>query len=532
MLLVNIQIFNSLYLDGSNNQLTNLLNDDNNPFSSETDPYLTDYYTTGSGDPQDVRIYALNSSYSNDNNQGFFDIPSMSVTDTTYLTYGNLNFTFQNNYTTNHVIEDTSALDASDFIKFTYNEDDSSMNVNTGEALNTIDLNKLVDGNPSTHIQLNSSSGILSFTIDTSFAGTSYSRVSPTINLAFNRSFILGLISTFSSSISLDAYLTLKMFDISDSTWKNVTETMFINSSLGTQLIEDRYVNENLNYINSTDISKIQFHLQRFDSNDFVLTLREFKLDTTYAFDLPITNSEYVALEFDLKGKSSAVNGIYAWIRTLNLTEALTAELNITLYEANTTITRTQANLISNNLKPNNAKLIDSIIIDYIDYHGDSLSYFEFNQANTQNLKLYNYFIVIKSDHPDKIFSLVTLPRQTFGDPDSQVDHQLRTTNNDGLTWNVAKKQVTPTYMSEELDATAFKLNVTRGYMPSDFINPDDSQDTLRIQDISIEDQIISEPPYDVSSSLTWGKGQWNNNFTVEGIIALFKGLNSMLLIQ
>jgi len=516
MLLVNIQIFNGLYLGGSNNQLTNLLNDDKNLFSSETDPYLTDYYTTGSGDPQDVRIYALNSSYSNDNNQGSFDIPSMSVADTTYLTYGNLNFTFQNNYTTDHIIEDTSALDASDFIKFTYNEDDSSMNVNTGEALNTIDLNKLVDDDLDTYIELNSSSGILNFTIDSSFAGTLYSRTNPTFDLAFNRSFILGLISTFSHSIDEDAYLTIKLFDTSDSSWNNVTEAFFINSSLGIQSVEERYINENLRYINSSDITQIQFFLQRFDSLDFVLRLREFKLDATYAFDLPISNSEYVALEFDLKGESSAVNGFYAWIRTLNLTEALTAELNITLYEANTTITRTQANLASNNLKPNNAKLIDSIIIDYTDYHGDSLSYFEFNQANTQNLKLYNYFIVVKSNSSNKIFSLVTLPRQTFGDPDSTVDHQLRTTNDDGLTWNVAKKQVTPTYMSEELDATAFKLNVTRGYMPSDFTNPEDGQDTLRIQDISIEDQIISEPPYDVSSSLTWGLGQWNNNFTVE----------------
>ncbi len=510
MLLVNIQIFNGLYLDSSNNKLTNLLNDDNNPLSSEIDPYLTDYYTTGSGDPQDVRIYALNSSYSNDNNQGSFDIPSMSVSDTTYLTYGNLNFTFQNNYTTDHVIEDTSALDASDFIKFTYNTGDSSMNVNTGEVLNEpIDLDWLVDENPSTYIELNSSNGILNFTISSSFANTIFNVLGD--DLDFNRSFILGLISTFSYSIDEDAYLTLKMFDISDSTWKNVTETVFINS---TKTIENRFVNENLNYINSSDISKIQFYLQRFDSNDFVLSLREFKLDSTYVFDLPITNNEYVALEFDLKGKSSAVNGFYAWIRTLNLTEALSAELNITLYEANATITRTQANLISNNLKPDNAKLIDSIIIS--NYNGDSLSYFEFNQANTQNLKLYNYFIVIKSNHTDKIFSLVTLPRQTFGDPNSTVDHQLRTTNDDGLTWNVAKKQVTPGYESEELDATVFKLNVTRGYMPSDFINPDDSQDTLRIQDISIEDQIISEPPYDVSSSLTWGKGQWNNNFTVE----------------
>jgi hypothetical protein len=388
------------------------------------------------------------------------------------------------------------------------------MNVNTGEVLNPpIDLDKLVDGNPSSFIELKSSSGILNFSIDSSFAGTSYVSGSPPINLAFNRSFILGLISTFSSSINFSAYLTLKMFDISDSTWKNVTETMFINSSLGTQLIENRYINENLNYINSSDISKIQFYLQGVDSNDFEFRLIEFNLDSTYAFDLPITSSEYVALEFDLKGESSAVNGFYAWIRTINLTKALTAELNITLYEANTTIKRTQANLISNNLEPNNTKLIDSILIDYNDYHGDSLSYFEFNQANTQNLKLYNYFIVIKSNRSDKIFSLVTLPTQTFGDPNSIVDHQLRTTNDIGSTWNVAKKQVTPSYESEELDAAAFKLNVTRGYMPSDFKNPDDNQDTLRIQDISIEDQEIINP---VSSSLEWGKGQWNNNFTVE----------------
>ncbi len=511
MLLVNIQIFNGLYLDSSNNQPTNLLNDDNNLISSETDPYLTDYYINGSGDDQDVRIYALNTSDSNDNNQNSFNISSLSTTDTTYLTYGNFNFTFQNNYTTDHVIEDTSALDASDFVKFTYNEDDSSMNVNTGENLTAIDLDKLVDEDPSTFIELNSSSGILNFTISASFANTIFNVLGD--DLDFNRSFILGLISTFSYSIDEDAYLTLKMFDISDSTWKNVTETVFINS---TKTIENRFVNENLNYINSSDISKIQFYLQRFDSNDFVLSLREFKLDSTYVFDLPITNNEYVALEFDLKGKSSAVNGFYAWIRTLNLTKALTAELNISLYEANATIERTQANLRANNLKPNNAKLIDSIIINHTNYHGDSLSYFEFNQTKTQNLKLYNYFIVIKSNQSDKIFSLVTLPRQTFGDPNSTVDHQLRTTNDDGLTWNVAKKQVTPVYESEELDASAFILNVTRGYMPSDFVNPDDSQDTLRIQDLSIEDQIISEPPYDVSSSLTWGLGQWKNNFTTE----------------
>ncbi|NVM19419.1 MAG: hypothetical protein HWN80_17090 [Candidatus Lokiarchaeota archaeon] len=507
MLLVNIQLFSNFNFDVNNNQEQNWLNNDNNIKSSDIDPYLTDYYITGSGDNQDVRIYALNSSFSNDNNQESFDIPSMSTTDTTYLTYGNFNFTFQNNFTTDYVIEDTGALYADDFIKFVYNEGTSSMSINTGTNLDPINFNNL---------RLESSAGILNFTISSNFASTIYDGFLFDVN--FDRSLILGLISKFSSSLNSSAFLTLKMFDISDTTWKNVSDRMFINYSLGTQPFEERFVNENLNYINASDISQIQFYLQKYDSTDFVFTLRDFEMASTYGFDLPITDSKQVALEFDLKGESSTINGFYAWIRTLDLSEAVNAELNITLYEANATIPRTQLNLASNNLKPDNAKPIDSMIVDFNEYHGDSLAYFEFNPVNTQNLQLYNYFVVIKSNRTEEIYSLVTIPRQTYGDPDSQIDHQLRTSTNGGTTWGIATKQVPslPTYLSEQLDAAAFKLNVTRAYMPSDFTNPYDSQDTLKIQDIPISDRIVSDPPYDISSSLTWGLGQWLNNFTTE----------------
>lgn len=517
MLLVNIQLFSNFSFDANNNQEQNWSNNDNNVKSSDIDPYLTDYYITGSGDNQDVRIYALNSSYSNDNNQESFDIPSMSTTDTTYLTYGNLNFTFQNNFTTDYVIEDTGALYAEDFIEFVYDEDTSSMNINTGIEPPSKNFDYLVDGNPSTYIELESSGGVLNFTISSNFANAIYTNPG-LFDVDFNRSLILGLISKFSSSLNSSAFLTLKMLDISDSTWLNVTDRMFINYSLGTQDFDERFVNENLNFFNASDISQIQFYLQKYDSTDFIFTLREFEMVSTYGFDLPITNSKQVALEFDLKGKSSTINGFYAWIRTLNLTKAVNTELNITLYEANATISRTQSNLALNNLEPNNAKLIDSMILDFNEYHGDSLAYFEFNPANTQNLKLYNFFVVIKSNHTEEIYSLVTLPRQTYGDPDSQVDHQLRTSTNNGTSWNIAKKQVpsSPSYLSEQLDAAAFKLNVTRAYMPSDFTNPYDSQDTLKIQDIPLNDLVVNDPPYDISSSLTWGLGQWINNFTTE----------------
>ncbi len=514
MILVNTLIFIDFNASMNNSQHHNWSNDENSISTSDTDLYLTDYIISGTGDNQEVRIYALNNSISNDNNQNSFIIPSMSITESTYLTYGNFNFTFQNNYTTDYILEDTNALEAVEFIDFIYNEDTSSMKVNTGKNLTLIDLGNLVDNTPSTAIELESSGGILNFTISSNFANTIYEGSLFDVN--FNRSLILGLISNFTSSLNNSVFLTLKMLDTSDSTWINVTDRMFINSDLGSQLFIDRFVNENLNYINTSDVSQIQFYLQKYNSTDFILTLEEFELASTYGFDLPITSTNQVALEFDLKGESSSVNGFYAWIRTLNLTKALTAELNITLYEANATIARTPSNLIAENLEPDTAKLIDSKVLDYNDYHGDSLTYFDFNTANTQNLDINNYFIVIKSNRSDQVFSLVTLPRLTYGDPDSNVDHQLRTSNNNGSTWNVAKKQVpsTPSYTSEILDAAAFKLNVTRAYMPSDFTNPDDSQDTLKIQDIPIINQINNSAPYDTSSSLTWGLGQWNYNFT------------------
>ena len=514
IVLVNTLIVSDFNISLNNKQQHNWSDDENNIKSSDIDPYLTDYYLTGAGDSQDVRIYVLNNSFSNINNQDSFDIPSMSTTEPTYLTYGNFNFTFQKNFTTDYIIEDTNALEADDFIEFVYNEDTSSMKINTGENLDPINFDNLVDGVPSTYIRLNSSNGVLNFTISSNFAGTTASVIGNTVN--FDRSTILGLISQFSASIDKNVTITLKMYDNLSLSWKNIVDPFFIDSSLGMPGVTNKIINENLNYINASDISQIQFYIDRIDTTDFVLTLEEFELVSTYGFDLPISSSNQVALEFDLKGESTSVNGFYAWIRTLNLTAAATAELNITLYEANTTIARTTSNLIAVNLEPDTAKLIDSKIFAYSDYHGDSLSYFDFNPANTQNLDLSNYFIVIKSNKSD-VFSLVSLPQFTYGDPDSSVDHQLRTSINNGSTWDVARKQVPSTpsvYTSTILDAAAFKLNVTRAFMPSDFTNPYDSQDTLKIQDIPIINQIDIDPPYDTSSSLTWGLGQWDYNFS------------------
>ncbi|MFX1597302.1 MAG: hypothetical protein ACFFBK_14690, partial [Promethearchaeota archaeon] len=59
---------------------------------------------TGSGVNQDVRIYVNNKSTNLLNNEEYFEIPSIT-SDDMYLVEGDFNFTFQNNFTTDYVIE-------------------------------------------------------------------------------------------------------------------------------------------------------------------------------------------------------------------------------------------------------------------------------------------------------------------------------------------------------------------------------------------------------------------------------------------
>ncbi|MFX0008157.1 MAG: hypothetical protein ACFFA7_12475 [Promethearchaeota archaeon] len=464
---------------------------------------------TNSGVDQDVRIYTKNSSINNLNNEEFFEIPSLA-SQNMFLSYGNLNFTFQNNFTTDYIIEDNSALYTEDYIDFNYHTSSSGIIYGMGNRLSG-GWSSIIDNNNATYIYFNATNGFLNFTISAKYTGTVYS--SPAVNglILFNREKILSLISSLVFRVLSDADLTIKIYDYSQSTWLDVVSALPINSSLGRQRIIEHIINENLNFIDLTDTCFIQFIFERSDHTQFYARINEFDMQSTYAFDLPITNQDYVALEFDLRGDSSRVNGFYAWIRTLDPVAAATTELNITLYRADRTVIRTPANLRNINMNPDYNELIDSVTI--MGYTGDSLTYFSFDNSNTGNMNVSNYFIVIKSDNINEIYSLVTLPFFNFGD--KVVEHQLKTTTNNGSTWSNAKQLIPTTltsYNTGQLDASSFKINVTRGYMPSDFIVNDNQ--TLRIQDLPFEDIVISTFPYNESSYLTWGLGQWNYNFT------------------
>ena len=511
--LTSTQIYNRFNFAEINDDGQDLNDNEIINLSLSSDPYLSDYYLTGSGDDQDVRIYVTNTS-SLVNNQKYFDIPSMSNSIDSYLTYGDFNFTFQNNFTTDYVFEDNSALEATSFIDFNMNRNPgySEMTLNQGTNSSNLDLGLLNDDSDSTDTMLHGSSGIINFTLTADFTDTSFHSSTPPIDLNFDRSLILGFIISLRLEVSRNASMIIKMKDSIGSGWIDVTNPIFLNTNLGKQNIEKRVINENLKYIDLTNESEVQFYISRGDTQDYNITIYELGDFSTYAFDIPITSNDYVALEFDLKGEDSTVNGFYAWIRTLNLTEAATSELNVTLYKANTTVSRIQSNLVLDTMEPDYGEQIDSFTLDYAAYHSDNLTYFGFNIPSTSNMVLYNYFIVIKSDNPNLVYSLVTLPRETFGDPDTTLEHQVKSSSDNGNSWINARKYVDVSYNSEALDASSFKLNVTRGYMPSDFLVSEN--DKLNIQDFPIEDLVIDTGAYATSSKLTWGLGKWNQNFT------------------
>ncbi len=465
---------------------------------------------TGSGFNQTVRIYVNNVSNNLNDNQESFEIPSLS-SEEMVLTYGNFTFNFQNNYTTDYIIEDNDALFVNNYIAFNYSTTTSNWTLDPDTDLKENDFSQIIDNNDETCAVLNATKGILNFTISANFTNTK-AVAGASENVIFNRSNILSLISSLVISLDANANLTVSVYNSFQSIWVNVTSGLSFNSSLNTQELEDHIINQNLNFIDLSNITQIQFIFERDDHTPFEASVYEYNLQSTFAFDLPITNESYVALEFDLKGNNCTVNGFNVWIRTLNISEAANTSINITLYRANTTIVRDTINLQDNTLRPDDTPPIDTIIINsYID---DNYTNFNFNTSKTDKLNVSNYFIVIKSNNSKVVYSLVGLPWISYGD--SETEHQLKRTNDDGNTWVNAKKIIdtqTGQYTSGQLDASLFKLNVTRGYMPSDF-NISGNYN-LTIQNLPLVDLEDSSYPYNETSYLTWGIGQWANNFTI-----------------
>jgi len=356
--------------------------------------------------------------------------------------------------------------------QFNTDEAYSNISINPGMNLTTGGLDNLTDGNGNnTYWAINSSlNGVLNFTITANFSDIASGDYQD-----FERDEILDLIFHFMYNISLDANLTINIQDTS-LVWHTLYDTVEVDSGSGNHEINKTLVNDD--FINISNNTIIEFIFNRTDLAEYNVTLFEYNLNATSRYEFP------------------------------RLTDT---ELNFTLYRANSTIKRTttqtdnEARLMSENYKPDYNDPIDSFILTYDEFHGDGVNHFAFNTSNTANLSLYNYYIVVKSNVSSPVYKLVTLERYTYGE--NIVDHNLKESNDNGTSWQNAELWV-GSHHTTQLDASSFKINVTRGYMPTDFeINATES---LNIQNISLYDVVNSEAPYNVSSPLQWGLGLWN----------------------
>ena len=509
-----VSIFISIILSSSIQAqfLFNPTANQENGFNQETDDLLrysyksdlSDHNITGTGTPQEVRVFFSNQSESLDK-IGSFNISAPA--NNMALSYGDLNFSFQNNFTTEYILEENSALYPEDHVQvYEFDTDNFLLTVNEGTTGNSI-KGRLVDESDATFWTFTSVNDVLNFTIDGNFTGA----IDADNNYApFDRNNILGIINSLRCQINeSSALLTIRMKNYTDSTWNTIVSNINVSNNLGVHDISEIIINENLHYIDLDDESHVEFVFQK--TGDFDLNVYEISLQSTMGFELNITDTDYVALEFDLRGENTRVNGFYAWIRTLNVTEAQGKTLNISLYKADGLIARTAGNLrVDGLIEPNYSMLIDNINVPYL---ADNLSYFEFNLDNTKDLSYYNYFIVIKSDAPEGVYSLVTIPYNQYGDPEissKATEHQLKITGDDGGSWLNADT-IIGSYTSGQLDASSFKLNVTRGYMPSDF------NGQFKIQDLELDDEDISFYPFnsnDPDYLSEWGKGTWTHDLT------------------
>ncbi|TFG24711.1 MAG: hypothetical protein EU533_01850, partial [Promethearchaeota archaeon] len=497
-----------------NEKNTNIPTDKENIEHLTSADFITspDYWNiTGNGIDQPVRLFMRNSSSAIGYPDGYFEIPA--PTNNMNLSYGEFKFNFDNNYTTDYEIESFSARSAYSFSLQNhrplnrYRLDSATSNFTLWNGtISSGTFGQLLTGNPLTITS--NTNGIINFTVDAHFLGNGIGQFPN----AFDRDNIIALILNVTYNIDENANLTVKIQDFFTNENVTIIDNMQISSSISSNEIDKWIINENLNFTSLSDRSRVQFIFENDTSTDFDVALTYFDLNSIMVFELPINTNDHVALEFDLRGENSTVNGFYAWIRTLNVTKAQNTKLNITLYRANATIRRTLTQLVSDLIEPDLTNgQIASVNLDVGDYTSDGPIYFEFDNSHTNNLTRYNYFIVISSDSNEDVFSLVTIPRDStnfYGDGTTNVDHQLKTTENAGSDW---KNAIYTAYTAAgQLDASDFILNITRGYMPSDFeIN---GERTLKIQEFQLEQYPQTVPSGE--PALVWGFGYWNHNFT------------------
>lgn len=338
---------------------------------------------------------------------------------------------------------------------------------------------------------------------------------------------------SFSSTQTVS--LSIFMYDNHNSHgWVNVTSTPLSGSSYrNPPLSGNSYSNQIFEVIDQ--------HSQALYSNKYINVSYVFSASSNFqlsfykalvqmyqAREIPINANSWVALSFDLRGRST-VHGFWMWIRSENLSS--NENLIMTLFKTNNTgITYTQ--IISTTLyqtinygrdafyqQPGNRsgdKILSLPAI--VNYNRDNLSYFTL--PSPLSLPTGNYFLVLNSSKVSGTrYSLVTLaqddddlkPWFTFSSraPDLKRVHTLAFSNNNGVRWNPVMNQSYYGSRFHEVNAAPFKVQLTRGLVPSDL--------NMTINGTMIKNWTMNPNlPYSVSN-FEWGRGNWSqtNNLAI-----------------
>ncbi|MBD3215068.1 MAG: hypothetical protein GF311_20845 [Candidatus Lokiarchaeota archaeon] len=216
--------------------------------------------------------------------------------------------------------------------------------------------------------------------------------------------------------------------------------------------------------------------------------------DSTDLYNFTFNNETKLGLEFDIRGNTTIFHGFYAFLNTTNPAAATNTEINISLYKADTfTQNRGILSCIPENY-------IDSTVIS--DVVSDNLAYYPFPDTS---LEPFNYFIVLTTNNSLNAYSLIA-HWNNEGEGETN-EHLLEMDIGDG--WELAQRSISGGGQSNDFDASSFTVNVTRGYMPTDF--EVDSNKTLRIQNIPLND--TREVSFIYSSIYQWGVGSWDAEF-------------------
>ncbi|MFX0070956.1 MAG: hypothetical protein ACFFAO_07695, partial [Candidatus Hermodarchaeota archaeon] len=502
----------SININALNPNNENSFNDDKN---YENLPSAAAYEYTddiiGVGADQDVRAYLNRIDRLTGISDGSIEI---GITDpNTYLSSGEYILEFQDYITANYTVEDDSALEPAGgtyYREYNFrNEPYTYIDVHSGTIESPDDdFGDLIDTSYNTYMNISTDDGTtdpINFTICADYTDMQSG------GDTFNKEDIIGFVSILNYTLSQNygTYLTVQMRDFEDAEWDTI-----VNNANGS-LNEDFYnliINENIRYVNDSDCTLIRFILNRLDNEPFYVYLRTFQLDAIVVAELPISNDNWLALEFDLRGESSDINGFYVWIRALDLSIAKYAVLNITIYKANGSMyvdkdtTEGKTNLKDDETTTRIAPdLSQPVYTENISgYVNDDWQYFDIPDQVGQSRG--NYFIMIKSNTTtsQNVYSLVCLTSNIYGDGNDKIDHQIKVSIDNGNTWNLD----TISY-DAYLDAHKFQLNVTRNYIPADF--EVDGERTLRFDNEElIEDykKVLGNEPHQ-----EWGLGLWNNSF-------------------